>query len=162
MRLCLAFMVAVAVCAALFFGALPASAKTWDSQDNFLTDLDSLAAALKAQSERALNAASNVASRAVHDGTHALAEAETNAAQQFQKFRETLNARKAKLDKIGEDAAARFKAWKRTFAVWLDAWPETWTHSMRDVHRSATEVIDRFHDWLKRHSATAEPPQIPV
>jgi hypothetical protein len=167
MRSCLAFMSVAVVSAALLFGALPASAKPSDSQDNFTTDLERLAATLGAQSARALHAASDVAARAVHDGKEALAEAETDAGHSFQEFRETLNERKARLGMIGEDAAARLKAWKQeTFAAWLDAWPETWSEAwsetMSEMHRSATEALDWFRDWIGKQSASDQQTEIPV
>lgn len=166
MRSCLAFMSAAAVSAALLLGALPASATPSDSRDNF-TELDRLAASLKTQGARALDAASDAATRALHDGKVALAEAETDAAQRFHEFRETLNERKARLGMIGEDAAARLKAWKQeTRAAWLDLWPETWSKTwsgtMSGVHRSATEALDWFRDWIGKYSASDQPDEIPV
>jgi hypothetical protein len=106
MRSCLAGLSVAVVSAAFLFGALPASAKPADSQGNsFHTDLDHHASTLTAEGKRALTAAADAVTHAVHDGSAALAEAEADAANHLQEFRATLNRRKAKLDMIGADAA---------------------------------------------------------
>ena len=153
MRSCLTRLSVTFVSAALLLAALPVSAKPVESQDNsFHTELDRFTSTLKAEGQRALTAAANAVAHAVHDGSAALAEAETDAAKQLQEFRAALNERKARLGRIGEDA----------IAAWLDSWPDSWTDTMSAMHRSATGALDWFRDWLKTPSASDKPTQIPV
>ena len=73
MRSCLAGLSVALVSAALLFGALPASAKPADSQDNsFHTDLDRDASMLEADGKRALTVAADAIAHAVHDGSATL------------------------------------------------------------------------------------------
>lgn len=160
MRLWLACWSITFACAALSLGTLPASATPAESQDNYLsTDINRLASALKAQSERAADAAT----RAVDDGQSALVGAKTRMADRLENFRDALNERKATLGMIGEDVVARFDAWKQeTLVPWLDQWPDAWTETMSDMHRSASEAVSTFRDWLNKHFAPEEPAEIPV
>jgi hypothetical protein len=111
MRSCLAGLSVAVVSAAPLFGALPASAKPAEFQDNsFHTDLDRDASALMAEGKRALTAAADAVAHAVHDGSATLpgggatfAEAETDSAKHAQEFRPALNERKARLGMIGAE-----------------------------------------------------------
>lgn len=123
MRLCPARLSVALVSAALIFGALPASAEPTDS---FAPDR--LTATLMSTGQRAVDAASNFAVRLVRDGKDALAEAKTDAAQ---RFRKTLNERKARLGMVGE------------------------------MHRSATEALDWFRYLIEEHSASPNQPDFP-
>lgn len=168
MRSCLTCLSVAIVSAALLLAALPVSAKPADSQDNFFySDLDRFASTLKAEGQLALTATANAVTHTVHDGSAALAEAETDAAKQLQEFRAALNERKARLGMIGADAAERLETWKKTWqqvtiAAWFDSWPDSWIDTMSAMHRSATGALDWFRDWLKTPSASDKPTQIPV
>jgi hypothetical protein len=73
MRSCLAGLSVALVSEPFWFGALPASAKPADSQDNsFHTDLDRDASMLEADGKRALTAAADAVAHAVHDGSATL------------------------------------------------------------------------------------------
>ncbi len=110
MRSCLAGLSVALVSEPFWFGTLPASAKPADSQGNsFHTDLDRDASALTAEGKRALTAAADAVSHAVHDGSATLpggatlAEAEADGAKHAQEFRAALNERKARLGMIGAE-----------------------------------------------------------
>ena len=169
MRLCLARLSATFLCAAWLLGALPASAKPAESQDNSLsTELGRLASTLTTHSERAVEAAGDAAARALHDGQGVFAEAQSDIAKSFEKFSHALNEQKAELGMIAEDATARLKKWQQeTIGAWLDTWPDntwsnTWAETMSEIHSSATEALNRLHEWLKKQTASEEPAQISI
>ena len=160
MRLCLAHLSATFLSAAWLFGALPASAKPAESQDNSLsTELGRLASTLTTHSERAVEAAGDAAARALHDGQGIFAEAQSDIAKSFEKFSHALNEQKADLGMIAEDAVARLKAWQQDT---IAAWPDTWGETMSEMHHSAIEALNRLHDWLKKQTASEEPAQISI
>ena len=170
MRLCLARLSATFLCAAWLFGALPASAKPAESQDNSLsTELGRLASTLTTQAERAIEAGGDAAARALHDGQGVFAEAQSDIAKSFEKFSHALNEQKADLGMlneqkadlgmIAEDAVARLKAWQQET---IAAWPDTWGETMSEMHHSAIEALNRLHDWLKKQTASEEPAQISI
>jgi len=111
MRSCLAGLSVALVSEPFWFGTLPASAKPTEFQDkSFQTDRDGDASTLEAEDTRALIAAMDAASHAVHDGSATLpccsatiAEAETDGIKHVQEFRPALNERKAGLGMIGAE-----------------------------------------------------------
>ena len=148
----------------LLLAAGPAAAQAPDSQDDSLyAQFERLASKLKTESARALAAASGVASRALEQSQSAIAEAETEFGPQLETFRNLLNEQKAKLAKVGEDAAAQFEAWKQASTK---TWSETWTGSLNDswaeIQRSAAEAIDKFRAWLDDRPASDEQTETPV
>lgn len=136
--------------AAALLGATPVSATPQDSQTHsLLEELESLATELEAQSERAIAAAAQAARRTIEENKDTLADAKSDLAVQLDRFRTLLNEQKAKLDMIGEDAAAT-----------LDAWTQAAAESWAETHRSTLEAIERLRQWLEEQSESDEP--IPV
>jgi DNA anti-recombination protein RmuC len=140
MRFCLTGTGVALVTAALLLTAVPASAKSAQSQENSLhQELESFAAALKAHSERAMAAAAEAARGAIEDNKDKIDDVKSD-------FTALLNEQKARLGIIGEDAAAKF-----------DAWTQAAVESWAEMHHSALEALDRLQDWLERQSVSDEP-----
>lgn len=160
------------VAAALLFAASSVSAKPTESQEDSLhSQFESLASRLKAEGQRAIDAAARVTARAVDASKGAIAETQTDLGPRLETFRQTLNEQKAKLAMIGADAAARLEAWKQAATkswseMWSEAsaesWRDTWTESWAEIQRATTEVLDRFRDWIDKQQNTEEQTQTPV
>jgi hypothetical protein len=174
-------IVRIAVLAATMLIAVgPVSANPVESQDNSQqSELERLAARLKAKSERAIAVASQAAARAVEASKDAIAETQTDLGPRLETFRKMLNAQKAKLATLGEDAAARFDAWKQAATkswsetwnetwnktwneTWTESWGETWTDSWAELHRSAQEAVDWLRDWIEKQSGPDAQTETPV
>ena len=169
MRFCLSCARAV-LAAAFLLSATPVSANTAKSQENSsysVSLLASFAAKLKVESEQALAAAAKTAAQAIEESKAALAAAEKDFVPRLETFRIALNEQKARLGTIGQDAAARLRAWKEDAATawnetWSDSWSDTWTQSWADVHRSTMQTLDRFRDWIAKRSVSDEKSETPV
>jgi hypothetical protein len=163
---------AVLVAATLALSAGSALAKPADSQeDPASSQFESLASRLKAGTERALDAASDAAARAVDASKGAIAETETDLGPRLETFRQMLNDQKAKLAMIGEDAVDRFDAWKQAATdswseIWSDtrtkSWTQTFTQSWTEFRRAATEALDRFRDWIADQPKSDDYTETPV
>jgi hypothetical protein len=159
---------AVLVAAALALSASPASAEPTESQeDSPYAKVESLASRLKAGTERALDAAGDAAARAVDASKGAIAETQTDLGPRLETFRQLLNEQKAKLAIIGEDAAARFDAWKQAATdswseLWSYTWTKSWTQSWTEFQRTATEALDRFRDWIAEKPVSEDDTETPV
>jgi hypothetical protein len=154
---------AVLIAATIASSAGLASAKPTDSHDSAYSKFESLASRLKADGERMLAAAGDATARAVDASKGAIAGAQDDLAPRLETFRQMLNEQKAKLAMIGEDAAARFDAWKQAATKsWSDAWTESWSQSWAEIQRAATETLDRFRDWIAKTPDGEEHTEIPV
>jgi len=164
MRFRLSCACAALLAAMLVLAVTPASAKTAESQDNSsYTAFTNFASQLKAESAQALAASATAAAHAIAESKAAIAEAEKNLAPRFETFRLTLNAQKARLGIIGQDAASRLKAWKEAAAkAWDEKWSDSWAHSWTEFHRSAMETLDRFRDWIAKQSVSDDQTETPV
>ena len=150
MGVCLPRLFTACVAVAALLAAGPASSNPAEPHENSsYSQLERFAAALKAQSERALAAASQAAAHALREGERALAEAETDLAPQMRTFDTMLNEEKDRLAMIGKDTAARFEAWK-TEAL------QYWSQSFAKLSRSALAALDRFRDWIAKHAVTGK------
>lgn len=158
MRSYLDRVTAALLCAALVFAALPALAKPTELQDNsFQSELGRLAATLKNQTEKAGEAAA----AALQEGRGLIADVQSDVAKQLDNFRYALNEQKAELGMIAEDAAARLKAWSQSWAE--QSWAEqAWAEMTSDIHRAATEALDRLHDWIAKQTASEDPAPISI
>ncbi|MEZ5828895.1 MAG: hypothetical protein R3D01_11235 [Hyphomicrobiales bacterium] len=104
---------------------------------------------LHAQLEKALSAAAKAAAEAVEMSKDAIAQAEQDLAPKLRTFQQLLSEQKAQLDKLGEDATARFEAWTHAFTEsWAAAWP--------DIRRSAEAALENFREWLETQSTSDE------
>jgi len=166
--------------AVLLLGTAPALAKPAESQeDSFYSQLESLASRLKADGARAIETAGAATARAVEASKGAIAQTQTDLGPRLETFRKALNEQKAKLAIFGEDAAARFNAWKQAATqswseMWsdtwaesgsdtsTDAWADTWTKSWAEIHRAATEALDRFRHWIAAQPDSEEQTETPV
>lgn len=167
------------VAVALLLAAGPASANPVDSQDNSLSSqFDGMAAKLKADGERAMDAAAEMASRAVAQSQNTLTAAGERWAPRLQTFRQMLNDQKANLAIIGADAARRLNAWQQAATeswaeAWADpqseswsrtlsqTWAEFWTDSWAEMQRSTRHALDPFRDWFEK-PPVSETTEIPV
>ncbi len=100
------------------------------------SQFESLASRLKAGTERALDAASDAAARAVDASKGAIAETETDLGPRLETFRQMLNDQKAKLAMIGEDAVAPLRRVEASGHGLL----------VRDMVRHADQVLDSNFD----------------
>lgn len=159
---------AVLVAATLVLSAGPASAKPTESQeDSAYSQFESLASRLKAGAERALDAAGDATARAVAAGKGAIAETQDDFGPRLETFRQMLSEQKAKLATVGEDAVARFDAWKQAATdswseMWSDTWTQSWTQSWTEFQRTATETLDRFRDWIAEKTDSEDATETPV
>lgn len=149
------------VIAMVLFGTGPAAAspaETSPQTPQIHEELERFADELKAHGDGAIRAAAQAAQRAMEDNSDTISDLQSQWAAQLETFRGLLNDQKAKakVDNIGEDAAAALDAWSQTTTEsWADSWKEAWA----EMHRSALEALDLFQEWLERSSAS-EP--IPV
>jgi|GEM_PF-2772717 len=150
------FIIALAI--GVPFGFEPANAHDVEPATDAMTvqdgmsvhaELERLAAELKAHSNRAIDAAAQVAQQAVEDNAETLADVQAEWSEQLETFRTLLNDQKANLDRMAEDAAAS-----------LDTWTKAAKDSWLEMHDSAQDALDRLQDWLDRQSASPE--AIPV
>ena len=164
----LGYFGAVIIASALLLAATPVSAEPAESQDDSLySQFESLASRLKADSDRALEAASAATARAVEASKRAIVEIQADAGPRLETFRQTLNEQKAKLGIIGADAATRFDEWKQATTkswseMWSDAWTKSWSQSWVEIQRAAAETLDRFRDWIAKTPDNEEQTETPV
>ena len=159
-----AVLVAVAIASS---AGLALAKPTGTPEDSAYSRFESLAFRLKADGERALAAAGDVTARAVDASKDAIAETQDDLGPRLETFRQMLNEQKAKLAMIGEDAAARFDAWKQAATkswseMWSDAWTESWNQSWAEIQRAATETLDRFRDWIAKTPDSEDHTETPV
>lgn len=164
MRFCLSHAAVAIVAATLLLAVPPVSAKPTESQeDSVSSQFESLASRLKAEGERALDAAAGATARAIEASKGAIAETQTELGPRLQTFRQLLNEQKAKLAMIGEDAASRFNAWKQAATkYWAEMWSESLTESWTEIRRAAVDALDRFRDWIDGQPDTEEHTETPV
>jgi hypothetical protein len=140
-RFSLAFVAAILIVAA----SPHAFAKPPESHlKSFQSALERAAATLKAESERAMAAAS----RALEANRGTVAEAEARLNARINGWRETLSVQKGRLATIVEDATASLEAWKHAAAT-----------SWAAFQRSTADALDWFQDWMHKQSLSEDNPE---
>lgn len=137
---------------AVLLAATPARATLSSAEDvSVYSQLRRLADRLKAEGNKAINAAGQAAGHALEQSQHAITDARSELAPYLQTFGKMLNERKARLAIIGADAAAIFETWRQTTE-------KSWS----DIKRAANEALKRFRDWINQQFVPDEQVQIPV
>jgi hypothetical protein len=127
-----------------FLAPAPAAAQ---KQPSLNSAWQSFSLALKAQGEKAAEAAGNV----IAGAKQTFAELEGRLSHHVGDLDAALSARKASLETMWEDAAAS-----------LDSWQRVAGKSWNVFQRSAATAFDRFADWLRLQSMPEEQGEIRV
>ena len=129
-------------------GALPASAKPFEPQENSLQSaVDGFASYLKSETNELVAAAA----RAARENKDTLAQAKANIDAQISALRETLSDQKARLATLGKDLGAMGEEWKQ---VTVSSWVK--------MQRSAADALDWISAWMRNQSLSDKSPEIRV